>query len=251
MSMIDCALLQSSSPSGAQAHYRNRGEYYEKTADFPNPAKAVEFYSIGSDLGDRICLWNLGSIYIRGPGNVTRNIGKGLDFLEKAALRVDPKLSDEENEDRNDDPDSIIQWLQALIKLWDIFSGDDVSDVRQDFEKAMKYLEEAGESDGTIRRLVLAESPRMLKIISLAQDLLSHIYELGVLGAPQDYDRAKYWKKKAQRNGHSEAGSLASLRKIRKKIQQNSNERTTCTITDVENDELLAAEISDNDDNDY
>ena len=224
---------------GEPSSYRNLGIYYEKAQ--PNSSKAVKYYSMASELGDRHSQWNLGSMYFRGA-NVTKDVCKGLNLLEKAALYMDPDLFHWENKARNSDPDSIIQWLQALIEVWDIYASNDVSEIKQDFEKALKYLEEAGESEQIIARRILRKSPQIFKIILAAQDILFHVYKLGVLGTTKDEVKSEYWKKKAIQNGHSEASSVAAFLKIQEKIQQNSNcnnSPTKCNFCNAVSEKLL------------
>ena len=222
---------------GDTESYRTLGVYFEKVS--PNPFKAVTYYTKASMLGDRHSQWNLGSMFYRGAG-VKKNVKKGVQLLEKSAKLIDPDLTAEENEFRNSTADSVKQRIQALVELWNIYSSNDVNGIEKDFEKALKYLEDAAGSENQFKKHEVKNGPNLSQTILNAQELLVHIYEMGVLGVSQDKIKSQYWLKKAQRNGHSKASSIAALATIQTKVEENSKKLiSVCIFCSKESPQLL------------
>jgi len=216
------------SGGGDSDTYRTLGEIHEYTTK--NISKAVRYYTMAAALGDRTAHWNLGSLYYTGE-KIQKDVGKGLFLLEKSSLLVDPCLTAEQNKYRDRDPENARQRISSLVELWNIFSSPDTSEVKQNYDKALFYLEEAAETDISPKIMRAKLKQRKKHDLMGARNLLFHMYKNGVLGVPKDEVTAKYWENRAKRCGQTLGSSLAAWQLIEDKLSENSgNASKTNTV---------------------
>ena len=221
---------------GKPESYRNLGIYYEKVC--PCFTRAVKYYTMASDLGDRQAQWNLGVMYFQG-NNVVRNTVKGVRLLEKCGKFKDPDLTPEQNEHRNSTGDSAKQRIDALVELWGIYASKNVPDIPQDFDKSHIRLNEAAATENNFPKHDVKKGKNLRQTLANAQEILSHTHKLGVLGAPKNDIKARYWNEKAKENGMYSHESIKALITVHEKLQEEYEEVpskcSNCMKVDVAN----------------